>query len=153
MGKALTNFESRSLAQMARHAIRHYDAPVPRFANAHEAVAYALWERESKAADLIRQGTHNAALERKIGGRGGMVLTENGWEIPIGDHNPRVIEHDPKPMTAYEAAAEAQIQSEVKAFADSHEQTLKAYDRRDFLRMYRTWQLPIRFYFEPVNEQ
>jgi len=139
---------SRDVQTSARLAVQHINLPIEAFANPHEVAAYRLWQREcaTAAANIAFKRAAKSPLRR-----GGLVLTDKGWEIPTGPLNPRVIEHDPKPMTEAEAAFEAQVQAEVAAFSDAHEHAVKRADIHQFQRFYREWQLPIRFYFEPVN--
>jgi hypothetical protein len=41
--------------------------------------------------------------------------------------------------------------AEIPAFKNVHEHTLKAFDAALFLVLYRTWELPFRFYMAPAN--
>jgi hypothetical protein len=119
--------------------------------NPHEAVAYRLWCKEAKAAALERDRARAAQLRAAGRVQGAMILTENGWELPSGPLNPRVIDQASHALTPYEAATEAAIQAQVNAAAADHEHAVLAGDMWDFQRMYREWELPIRFYFEPLN--
>lgn len=114
----------------------------------YERIGYTLWCKEAKAAALVADQKRTEEL--KASGRAsGLVLTENGLEIPPGPLNPRIIEHETTLPSPYEQAREAAIQRYVAAVADDHEHehAVKAADMWEFQRMYRAWELPIRFYY------
>lgn len=119
--------------------------------NPHERVAYALWTREAKEAAIAadRQRAQQLIAQGRV--RGGMVLTENGWEIPSGPLNPRIVDQATEALTPYEQAREDAIQAQVAHVAADHEHAVRGGDMWEFQRMYREWELPIRFYFEPLN--
>lgn len=119
-------------------------APLPEF-TPQEATAYALWCEEASEAAAKRNLARAEQLERKPGMRG-KVLTENGWEIPSGPLNPRVIDQASGALTAYDRAREAAIQAEVATVAADHEHAVRSGDMWEFQRMYRDGELPERFY-------
>lgn len=133
-----------------RLAVRTNRTPRPKF-NEHEVAAYRLWCREADAREQLRHADHNSKLTRMVGGRGGKVLTDNGWVIPNGPLNPRVIDQDTPPMTTREVMKERQVQLEVAEAADNHEYAVRTADMWNFAKLYRGWGLDIRFYFESIN--
>ena len=145
MATNLSNTHVTALERLKRGAIQHFDLPVPDFANTHEEIGYALWCKESKEIERAEHAAFNARAIDRVGR--GKVLTDKGWEIPTGKLNPRLIEHDPKPITGFEARYEDEVQRQVKAVADSHEYAVKRGDIVDFIERYRKWDLPFRFYW------
>lgn len=116
----------------------------PTFTEA-ERVAYELWCKEAKAAAAAADQKRGEEL--KTSGRmKGLVLTENGWEVPTGPLNPRIIEHETTLPTPYEAAYEAAIQRYVAGVAEDHEHAVKVADMWAFQQLYRDRALPERFY-------
>ena len=75
---------------------------------------------------------------------------ESSWGV-FGDNDALGCLNFLTPAGIVEAAKEAAIQAEVQGAADDHEHTVKAADMHEFRRMYREWELPIRFYFEPLD--
>ena len=108
-----------------KYAQFHFDSD-------EEADAFFDW-RDAYAAEQLER--ERAGYGRR--GPGGAILGPNGWELPRNELNPRVIEHDPKPLTWAEAEEERQVQAEVAAVRAGHEAAVLFEDMATFSRQWR----------------
>lgn len=98
---------------------------------------YFDWRKHYAAEQLRRELMANPAKYRRLHAAGA-VLTENGWVIPTGPENPRILEEPGDALiTAEDAALQARNDAEVAQAREDHEAAVLYEDMAIFSMQWR----------------